>query len=166
MAGTTCPQAGGLARQSSSPASLHCSIDFVIRTSILLRMVLGRAIATPRGLPFPFRQLHRSPVMSIALPFVAFLLAGAFAAYHRLRLAWWAAITATLLVGCWLLGANPVATVIAGALTALIALPLLIPAIRTPLLTAPLLKFYRRLLPPLSQKLGSATWWERGVPSV
>src|SRR3546814_9334164 len=97
MAGTTCPQAGGLARQSSSPASLHCSIDFVIRTSILLRMVLGRAIATPRGLPFPFRQLHRSPVMSIALPFVAFLLAGAFAAYNRLRLAWWAAITATLL---------------------------------------------------------------------
>src|SRR3546814_2198256 len=73
--------------------------------------------------PSPFRQLHRSPVMSIALPFVAFLLAGAFAAYHRLRLAWWAAITATLLVGCWLLGANPVATVIAGALTALIALP-------------------------------------------
>src|SRR3546814_10159223 len=128
MAGTTCPQAGGLARQSSSPASLHCSIDFVIRTSILLRMVLGRAIATPRGLPFPFRQLHRSPVMSIVLPFVAFLLAGAFAAYHRLRLAWWAAITATLLVGCWLLGANPVAPVIAGALTALIALPLLIHA--------------------------------------
>src|SRR3546814_13305532 len=89
--------------------------------------------------------------MSIALPFVAFLLAGAFAAYHRLRLAWWAAITATLLVGCWLLGANPVATVIAGALTALIALPLLIPAIRKPLITAPLLKFYRRNLPPLSQ---------------
>src|SRR3546814_1372329 len=85
--------------------------------------------------------------MSIALPFVAFLLAGAFAAYHRLRLAWWAAITATLLVGCWLLGANPVATVIAGALTALIALPLLIPAIRKPLITAPLLKFYRRILP-------------------
>src|SRR3546814_3095465 len=78
-------------------------------------------------------------------------LAGAFAAYHRLRLAWWAAITATLLVGCWLLGANPVATVIAGALTALIALPLLIPAIRKPLITAPLLKFYRRILPPLSQ---------------
>src|SRR3546814_9619449 len=124
---------GGLARQSSSPASLHCSIDFAIRTSILLRMVLGRAIATPRGLPFPFRQLHRSPVMSIALPFVAFLLAGAFAAYHRLRLAWWAAITAPLLVGCWPLGANPVATVIAGALPALIALPLLIPALRKPL---------------------------------
>src|SRR3546814_8012149 len=114
-------------------------------------LVLGRPIATPRGLPFPFRLLHRSPVMIIALPFVAFLLAGAFAAYHRLRLAWWAAITATLLVGCWLLGANPVATVIAGALTALIALPLLIPAIRKPLITAPLLKFSRRILPPLPQ---------------
>ena len=32
--------------------------------------------------------------MSILAPFLAFLLAGAFAAYHRLRLAWWAAITA------------------------------------------------------------------------
>src|SRR3546814_13473395 len=95
-------------------------------------MVLGRAIATPRGLPFPFRPLHRSPVMSIALPFVAFLLAAAFAAYHRLRLAWWAAISANLLVGCWLLGANPVAPGIAGALTALVPFPSLTPAIRQP----------------------------------
>ena len=31
--------------------------------------------------------------MSIVIPFLAFLLAGAFAAYHRLRLAYWAAIT-------------------------------------------------------------------------
>lgn len=89
--------------------------------------------------------------MSIALPFLAFLLAGAFAAYHRLRLAYWAAITATLLVGCWLLGANPTAVLIAAVLVALIAVPLLIPAIRKPLITAPLLKFYRRILPPLSQ---------------
>src|SRR3546814_14650746 len=105
---------GGLARQSSSPASLHCSIDFAIRTSILLRMVLGRAIATPRGLPFPFRQLHRRPVLSIALPFVAFLPAGPFAAYHRLRLAWWAAITHHLLVAGCLRGANTVPPVPAG----------------------------------------------------
>src|SRR3546814_18348966 len=114
---------GGLARQSSSPASLDCSIDFATRTSILLRMVLGRAIATPRGLPFPFRQLHRRPVMSIALPFVAFLLAGAFAAYHRPRLAWWAAITATLLVGCWLLGATRCAPVLSAPRPALTPLP-------------------------------------------
>jgi acyl-CoA dehydrogenase len=89
--------------------------------------------------------------MSILLPFVAFLLAGAFAAYHRMRLAWWAAMTATALVACWLLGANHVAVAIAAVLVALIAVPLLIPAIRKPLVTAPLLKFYRRILPPLSQ---------------
>ena len=82
--------------------------------------------------------------MSIALPIVAFLLAGAFAAYHRLRLAYWVAITATLLVGCWLLGANQVATAVVGALVALIAVPLLIPAIRKPLVTAPLLKLDRK----------------------
>ncbi|HSX64533.1 MAG TPA: hypothetical protein VLF15_07380, partial [Pseudoxanthomonas sp.] len=70
--------------------------------------------------------------MSIAIPFLAFLLAGAFAAYHRLRLAYWAAITATLLVACWLLGANPTATAIAALIVALIAVPLLIPALRKP----------------------------------
>jgi len=89
--------------------------------------------------------------MSIAFPFIAFLLAGAFAAYHRLRLAYWAAITITLLVGCWLLGANHGAVAFAALLVALIAVPLLIPAIRKPLITAPLLTFYRKILPPLSQ---------------
>ena len=88
--------------------------------------------------------------MSIILPFLAFLVATAFAAYHRLRLAVWAAITATLLVACWLLGANQTATIVAAALVALVAVPLLIPQIRKPLITAPLLKFYTKLLPPLS----------------
>ncbi|MEO6264177.1 MAG: acyl-CoA dehydrogenase [Luteimonas sp.] len=88
--------------------------------------------------------------MSIAIPFLAFLLAGAFAAYHRLRLAVWAAITASLLVACWLFGANHIAILIAGLLTALIAVPLLAPAIRKPWITTPLLKFYTRILPPLS----------------
>lgn len=89
--------------------------------------------------------------MSIVAPFLAFLLVGAFAAYHRIRLAYWAAITATLLVACWLLGANHTATLVAAVLVALTAVPLLIPAIRKPLVTAPLLKFFRKVLPPLSQ---------------
>lgn len=89
--------------------------------------------------------------MSIVIPFLAFLLVGAFAAYHRLRLAYWAAITATLLVGCWLLGANPTATIVAAALVALIAVPLLIPGLRKALITTPLMKFFRKVLPPLSQ---------------
>ena len=88
--------------------------------------------------------------MSIALPFLAVLIAGMFAAYHRLRLAVWAAISATLLVACWLLGAHPMATIIAGVLVALIALPLLVPQLRKPLITTPLLGFYTKLLPPLS----------------
>jgi len=89
--------------------------------------------------------------MSVAIPFIAFLLAGAFAAYHRLRLATWAAITATALVACWFLGANPTATLVAAAVVALVALPLLLPFVRKPLLTAPALKFLRKALPPLSQ---------------
>lgn len=89
--------------------------------------------------------------MSVLIPFLAFLVAAAFAAYHRLRLAYWVAITATLLVACWLLGANPVATSIAAIILAIIAVPLLLPFIRKPLITSPLLKFYRKILPPLSQ---------------
>ena len=89
--------------------------------------------------------------MSVAAPFLVFLLIGAVAAYHRLRLPVWAALTATALVGCWLLGANPTATIVAGVLVALIAVPLLLPQIRLPLITAPLLKFYTKILPPLSE---------------
>jgi hypothetical protein len=73
--------------------------------------------------------------MSIALPFLAFFASGMFAAYHRLRLAVWAAMTAALLVGCWLLGANHVATIVAGVLVVLIALPLLVPQLRKPFIT-------------------------------
>ena len=89
--------------------------------------------------------------MSIAVPFLAFLLVGAIAAYHRLRLAVWAALTAAVLVACWLLGANGTATVVAGALVALIAVPLLLPQIRLPFITKPLLGFYTKILPPLSE---------------
>jgi hypothetical protein len=88
--------------------------------------------------------------MSVAVPFLAFLLAGAFAAYHRLRLAVWAALTASLLVACWLFGASATATLVAALLTALIAVPLLVPGLRKTWITAPLLTFYTRLLPPLS----------------
>lgn len=88
--------------------------------------------------------------MSIAIPFVALLLAGAVAAYHRWRLATWVAVSAALLVACGLLGASATAMIVAAVLLALVALPLLIPTIRKPFITAPLLKFYTRILPPLS----------------
>ena len=44
--------------------------------------------------------------MSIALPFLALLLVGAVAAYHRLRLTVWLAATLSALVLCVLAGAN------------------------------------------------------------
>lgn len=89
--------------------------------------------------------------MSIVAPFLVLLLAGAFAAYHRMRLAVWAALSATLLVACWLLGASHVATIVAAVVLAVIAVPLLLPFVRKPLLTAPMLKVFRKVLPPLSQ---------------
>ena len=89
--------------------------------------------------------------MSIVIPFLAVLLAGAFAAYHRLRLAVWVAISATLLLACWLLGASQTATIVAAVLVAVVAVPLLLPFVRKPLVTTPLLKFFRKVLPPLSQ---------------
>ena len=88
--------------------------------------------------------------MSIAIPFLALLLAGAFAAYHRLRLAVWATIAAGALIACWLLGANPVATLLAAAVLLLITVPLLAPNIRKQWITVRLLTFYTRLMPPLS----------------
>lgn len=89
--------------------------------------------------------------MSIIAPFLVLLLAGAFAAYHRMRLAVWAALSATLLVACWLLGANHIATIVAAVVLAVVAVPLLLPFVRKPLLTAPMLKVFRKVLPPLSQ---------------
>jgi acyl-CoA dehydrogenase len=88
--------------------------------------------------------------MDVAFPFVAFVIVSGIAAYHRWRLATWAAATATTLVGGWLLGADGTATMVAFAVLVLVALPLLVPAIRKPAITAPLLRFYTRILPPLS----------------
>ena len=88
--------------------------------------------------------------MSVAIPFLLVILAGAFAAYHRWRLAIWVAVSAALLVACALLGASAAATTVAAILLALVALPLLLPVIRKPLITAPLLRFYTKILPPLS----------------
>ena len=89
--------------------------------------------------------------MSVLVPFLAVLLVGAIAAYHRLGLAVWAAVSACALVAVWLLGASGTASAVAAIGLAIVAVPLLIPAIRKPLLTAPALGFLRKALPPLSQ---------------
>ncbi|MFL6591591.1 MAG: acyl-CoA dehydrogenase [Luteimonas sp.] len=88
--------------------------------------------------------------MSVALPFIVVLLAGAFVAYHRLRLPVWVAASAALLVACWLFGASHVAVGIAAVLLVLVSLPLLLPSVRKRWITSPLLGFYTRILPPLT----------------
>ncbi len=92
-----------------------------------------------------------SNVVLIVLPILAVLLGSAFCAYHRGSMPIWVLVCAGLLGLCVLAGANPVSVYVAAGLVALVAIPLLIPGIRRPLITAPLLKFYTRILPPLSE---------------
>ncbi len=84
------------------------------------------------------------------LPFLALLLTGAFAAYHRVSLKTWAVLSVAGLAAALLLKASVVATVIAGLLFLVVAAPLLHTGIRRSKLTAPLLKIYTKMLPQLS----------------
>ncbi|MEO8160689.1 MAG: acyl-CoA dehydrogenase, partial [Arenimonas sp.] len=88
--------------------------------------------------------------MSILLPFAIVLLLAGIAAYHRFSLAVFAALAAAVLVASALGGANLSAVIVCAALLALFVLPLLITPLRQSLVTAPLLRFYTRILPPLS----------------
>jgi acyl-CoA dehydrogenase len=85
------------------------------------------------------------------LPFLVLLLVVAVAAYHRWSLAVFTAVAGAGLVLVGLTGVAQVATIVAGSLLAVVALPLLITPIRQNLITAPLLKFYTKILPPLSE---------------
>ncbi len=88
--------------------------------------------------------------MSIALPILVLLLITGIAAYHRFSLAVFAAIAATALVAVGIFGGNFIATVICGVLLAVVVLPLLITPFRQQFITKPLLGFYTKILPPLS----------------
>jgi acyl-CoA dehydrogenase len=88
--------------------------------------------------------------MSILIPFLALLIAGMVAAYLRVSLQTWAIISAAALALGLLVGAGPIATLIAAVLFAAVAGPLLHTPTRRAKLTAPLLKIYTRMLPQLS----------------
>ncbi|MGH8105974.1 MAG: acyl-CoA dehydrogenase family protein, partial [Arenimonas sp.] len=88
--------------------------------------------------------------MSIALPFLVLLLIVGIAAYHRFSLAIFTAIAATALVAVGIFGGNFTATVICGVMLALFTLPLLLTPFRQQFITKPLLSFYTKILPPLS----------------
>ena len=91
-----------------------------------------------------------STVLGLIAPPLILLLAGAFVAYHRLRLAVWVALSGTALVAGWFLGAHHTTTLVCAGLMLLIAVPLLITPLRKVAITSPLLGFYTKLLPPLS----------------
>jgi acyl-CoA dehydrogenase len=63
--------------------------------------------------------------MTYLLPLLALLLAGAFAAYHRTSLMTWAILSVAALAAAVLLDANLIATAVAVAVFALVAVPLL-----------------------------------------
>ena len=88
--------------------------------------------------------------MNSLAPFLAVLVVGAIAAYHRFSLALFAALAATALVAAALAGASMTGTIVCAVLLALIVLPLLVTPIRQRFITAPLLTFYSKILPPLS----------------
>ena len=88
--------------------------------------------------------------MSILAPWLAIVLTIAYTSYHRYSLAVFAAMAGSVLVACSLLGASPVSVTVLAVLLALIVLPLLITPIRQRFITAPLLGFYSKILPPLS----------------
>jgi len=88
--------------------------------------------------------------MSIALPILVLLLITGIAAYHRFSLAVFTAIAATALVAVGIFGGNFIATIVCGALLAVVVLPLLITPFRQQFITKPLLGFYTKILPPLS----------------
>src|SRR4249919_1790477 len=88
--------------------------------------------------------------MSILAPLLVLLLITGIAAYHRFSLAVFIAIAACGLVAVGLLGGNVTAIVVCAVLLALVALVLLITPIRQKLITAPLLGFYTKILPQMS----------------
>ncbi|MBB5208833.1 acyl-CoA dehydrogenase [Chiayiivirga flava] len=87
--------------------------------------------------------------MSLVLPFLALLLAGLIAAYYRVSLKTWAALSvAGLVIAAFF--SHWIATTVAAVLYAAVAVPLLHTGIRRAKITAPLLKIYTRMLPQLS----------------
>ena len=89
--------------------------------------------------------------MSILLPFLALLIAGMIAAYFRMSLKSWVALSVAGLVLALVFKASVAASVIAALLLALVAVPLLHTDLRRSRITAPLLKIYTKMLPTLSE---------------
>lgn len=89
--------------------------------------------------------------MNILMPFLVLLVAGTIAAYFRASLKAWVILSAAGLALALAAKASLIATIIAAALLALVAVPLLNPGLRRSRITAPLLSIYQKMLPTLSE---------------
>ena len=83
--------------------------------------------------------------MTLVIPFLALALAGGFVAYHRKGLWLWTLLSAIALVICWFTGVNQTAVIVAAAIVAVISAIVLLPFLRKPLITTPLMKFFRKV---------------------
>jgi len=89
--------------------------------------------------------------MSQFLPFFALLLAAAIVAWYRGPFVLWSALAALLLIIFGLLGIHFIAVASAALILGLMSALILLPFLRKPFISAPLLKLVRKILPPLSQ---------------
>jgi len=90
-------------------------------------------------------------MVTILLLIFSLIVVTGLGAYHRWRLpAWFGAVFAVLALAWWQ-GVPRLAVEIIGALVLVAALLLLLPFVRRAWITRPLLRFYTKLLPPLSE---------------
>jgi len=89
--------------------------------------------------------------MSLFLPFLALLLAAAIVGWYRGPFILWSVLSALLLIACTLLGINLTAIMSVGFIVVFMSAVIIIPALRKPFISAPLLTLVRKVLPPLSQ---------------
>ena len=98
-----------------------------------------------------FNTLSDDLYMSILIPFLVALLVSAVAAYFRARLPVYFIALIGALALTWVFGGHAITTAILLGLSVLMGALLVIPALRMPLISKPLLGFYTKILPPLSE---------------
>ena len=89
--------------------------------------------------------------MSILVPFLIVLLVTGVAAYFRWRLPVYFLAMLGALFLCWVFGSHAAVTLTLLVIGALLGAILLIPALRMSMISAPILKVFAKILPPLSE---------------
>ncbi len=90
--------------------------------------------------------------MALTLALIlALLLVAGLCAYHRLHIIVWIAGSAAVVALAWFAAVPQGSVIAAASVLAIVTLLFMLPLLRVALVTRPLLRFYTRLLPPLSE---------------